>query len=87
MPRFFVSGVSSDGLEWKIQPALDPECFELVKGPGLDEGIIRQIRGKKPKLMAPTKYKVSCTLVVDKVASDTRTTEVTIEVVKNSRVM
>lgn len=75
-----VSDASSGGLRWDIQPPLDRECFELVTEPGEDEGMIRQVEGKTPKLMAPTEYTVTCWLLYKGKAVGPRKTTVTIEV-------
>ncbi|RKL46663.1 hypothetical protein BFJ70_g3148 [Fusarium oxysporum] len=81
MPRFQQPGTFSGGLKWTIDPALPTGVFELVQAAGQDEGIIRQVEGKRAPLMQCTTYQVSCSLNYKGVASGTRITQVEIQVI------
>ncbi|KAH7078575.1 hypothetical protein FB567DRAFT_607847 [Paraphoma chrysanthemicola] len=79
-PHFLLPGTFSEGLQWTIEPALPSGVFELVTTAGDDEGILRQVQGKRAPPMPATTYTVSCALIVRGAASGTRKAQVIIEV-------
>jgi hypothetical protein len=83
-PRFLLPGTFSEELQWTIPPPLPAGVFELVTTASDDEGIIRQVAGKRALPMPATTYTVSYVLLIRGVASGMRTTQVVIEVVHDT---
>ncbi|KAF4339910.1 hypothetical protein FBEOM_6134 [Fusarium beomiforme] len=84
LPRFQFPGTFSGDLQWPIDPPLPTDSFELITSPSVDEGVIKEIDGRTAPVIPATTYTVSCSMLYRGVVSETRTTQVIIEVIHDT---